>query len=65
MTTNNRPSHIAWLVEGEGDNAKWTEIGAQWPHKKGEGYALDLKAIPLTGRLVIMPRRDKPEKEGA
>ncbi len=65
MTTNNRPSHIAWLVEGEGDNAKWTEIGTLWPHKKGNGFNLDLKALPLTGRLVIMQRRDKSEKEGA
>lgn len=65
MTTNNRPSHIVWLVEGEGDTAKWTEIGVLWPHKKGEGFTQELKAIPLTGRLVILPRRDKSEKEGA
>ena len=42
MTTNNRPSHVAWLVEGEGDKSTWTEIGAMWPNKDGQGFQLNL-----------------------
>ena len=37
MTTNNRPSHVVSIVEGEGDNTTWTEIGAMWTHKDGKG----------------------------
>lgn len=41
MTTNNRPSHTVSIVEGEGDNSVWTEIGAMWPHKDGKGFQLN------------------------
>ena len=65
MTTNNRPSHTVSIVEGEGDNTTWTEIGAMWPHKDGKGFNLSLKAVPVTGRLVIRTRKEQSEKEGA
>lgn len=64
-TTSNRPSHVVSIVDGEGDNATWTEIGALWPHKDGRGFNLSLKAVPLTGRLVIRTRKEQSEKEGA
>lgn len=64
-TTSNRPSHVVSIVDGEGENATWTEIGALWPHKDGNGFNLNLIAVPVTGRLVIRIRKDKSEKEGA
>lgn len=65
MTTNrkpNRPSHTLFMVEGEKDNAIWTEIGALWKHAQGDGFNLNLKAIPVaaSARLVILPRKAKP-----
>lgn len=40
MTTEhkNRPSHGVYIVEGEGDNAYWTKVGAAWAHKDGDGF---------------------------
>ncbi|MCZ8259317.1 MAG: hypothetical protein O9333_04230 [Beijerinckiaceae bacterium] len=59
---SNRPSHSAYLVEGEGENAIWTEIGALWAHEDGKGFNLSLKAIPVDGRIVIRARKPKAEQ---
>jgi hypothetical protein len=56
-TTAKRPSHTAYVVEGEGDKTTWTEIGAMWSHDDGKGFTLTLKALPLTARLVIRKRK--------
>jgi hypothetical protein len=61
-TAKTRPTHTAFMVEGEGKNAKWNEIGGMWPHKTGKGYTLILKAVPINGRVVILER---DHKEGA
>jgi hypothetical protein len=64
-TTNkpNRPSHTLFMVEGEGDAALWTEIGALWKHSNGDGFNLNLKSIPMArdARLVILPRKAKEQ----
>ena len=54
-----RPTHTAYAVDGEGDNATWTEIGALWPHEDGKGFNLNLKALPLGSRIVIRERKAK------
>ena len=66
-TPNKRPSHAAYMVEGEGDNATWTEIGALWAHEDGQGFNLSLKALPVSGRIVIRQRKakDTQAKESA
>ena len=66
MTTpkpSNRPSHTVFMVEGEKDNATWTEIGALWAHAKGNGFNLNLKVVPFSkdARLVVLPRKDKEQ----
>lgn len=60
MTTKNKPSFIAYTVEGQGKQASWTRIGAAWPHQHGEGLNIDLGALPINGRIVLMP----PKEEG-
>jgi hypothetical protein len=68
-TTNqpNRPSHTLFMVEGDKDDATWTEIGVLWSHAKGGGFNLSLKALPMAreARLVILPRkaRQQPQQE--
>ena len=56
-----RPTHTVFLVEGDGDKAFWNRIGAAWEHQDGDGFSLELVAIPLTGRLVV--RKAKPQQE--
>jgi hypothetical protein len=56
-----KPTHEAFVVTGEGDNAFWTKLGAVWPHDDGKGYNVDLIALPVSGRLVIRERKAAKE----
>jgi hypothetical protein len=62
-TQKSRPTHSVFVVEGEGDSAFWTKIGAAWSHEDGEGYNITLTATPMNGRLVVRTAKitDKPE----
>jgi hypothetical protein len=62
----NKPTHRAYLVaEGDEDankKARWTEVGAVWPHGKGEGFDLVLPpGLAVTGRIVCMPVAEKAD----
>ncbi|KRR20997.1 hypothetical protein CQ14_35980 [Bradyrhizobium lablabi] len=59
----NQTPHGVFVVEGEGDNAYWSKIGAAWPHQDGKGFNIQLSSLPLDGRLVI--REPKAAKGGA
>jgi hypothetical protein len=58
-----KPSLIAYAVKerGKGKKAIWTKIGAAWPHGKGGGLSIELEALPLDGRLVLM----EPQEQNA
>lgn len=56
-----RPTHGVYQVNGEGDKARWTKIGAAWLHKDSKGANLHFDALPLTGRVVL---RELTEQEG-
>lgn len=66
--TPNRPTHEAYVVNGDGEKARWTKIGVGF--FKNEGMTLLLDAAPMNARLVIRPvkpatattevRHDKP-----
>lgn len=61
--TQKKPSHAVYVVEGEGDNAFWTKIGAAWQHQDGKGLNITLSALPLNGRLVVRdPKVDEEKK---
>ena len=54
---SNKPTLYAYAVKDRGRNQKaiWTRIGAAWPHEKGNGFTIELEALPLNfdGRLVL------------
>lgn len=64
QTNSRRPSHAVYLVEGEAESAFWTKIGAAWQHEDGDGFNLQLNALPLTGRLVVRKPKPQAEREG-
>ena len=44
----------------------WNKVGVAFPHKEGEGFNLQLNALPLDGKLVVLPpdpatESDEPE----
>jgi len=49
----NKPSHYVYVIEGEGDDAFFTKVGAAWRTKKGTGLNVKLTAMPVSGRLYI------------
>ncbi len=40
----------------------WTRVGAVWLHRDGQGADLILHAVPMTGRIVLRERTDKPDQ---
>ena len=60
-----KPTHRLYSVIGEGKNARWTEIGAAWPHRDGEGFSLTYTAIPLNGQIVMRPITDRNDEQEA
>ncbi len=64
MTTTRKPSYIAYAVNGEGKETSWTRIGTAWLQKSGEGFNIDLSAIPVNGRIILMPPKAETS-EGA
>jgi hypothetical protein len=63
MTTQNgNPANhlFAYAVEeydaGNGKKGKsWTRIGVAFPHQNGPGLSVQLRAMPLDGRIVLLP----------
>lgn len=65
MTTKStKPAYHVLVVEGEGEKAHWTKIGAAWLHENGEGFNIILTCLPLNGRLVVRKPKSEPAREG-
>ncbi len=62
MTTN--PNFIAYAVIDRGNDKKasWTRIGAAWAHKKGNGFIIQLEAVPVDGRVVLVVPKPQPAR---
>jgi hypothetical protein len=43
---------------------RWTRIGAAFPHKEGLGFNIELKALPMDGRLVLLPPDPDDNRNG-
>jgi hypothetical protein len=41
---------------------RWTRVGAAFPHKEGVGFNIELKALPVDGRLVALPPDPNDER---
>jgi hypothetical protein len=59
---SSKPTHTAYVVtepkEGSNRKAQWTEVGAIWPHKNGQGFDLVIPVgLSLSGRIVCRERK--------
>src|ERR1700750_2103626 len=60
MATNNKPAFEIFVVrEGSNKKSYFTKIGAAWPTKSGSGYNADLIALPVDGKFILLPPKDK------
>ncbi len=57
MANGQTPAFDVFTVQerGKGKDDWWTKIGGAWNNKDGGGISIDLQALPLTGRLVLLP----------
>lgn len=58
-----KPTHRLYVVTGSGESANWTQIGAAWPNKDGNGFTLTFEALPLSGRVVMRVITEKAAEE--
>ena len=58
-TKGKRPTHSAYTVREYGkDGKEWLKIGVAWQRSDGS-YDTQLYALPLDGRIVHRPIKDK------
>lgn len=65
-TANNNkskaPTHVAYQVKNLGeDRSIWTRIGSAWPHADGNGFNIQIEAVPLDGRITLRVASEKKE----
>ena len=42
--------------DNQGHKARsWTKVGVAFPHKEGAGFNIQLRSLPVDGRLVVLP----------
>ena len=44
------------LKVSKNEYARRTRIGVAWPHHEGEGFTVELDAMPLDGRFILVPQ---------
>jgi hypothetical protein len=66
MSTN-MPTLLAYTVKNRGKNKKaiWTRIGAALPHNSGPSFSIEIEALPVDGRLVLIPPKSDEEDAAA
>lgn len=66
--TKKTPNHLnVFTVEefekSDGSPARsWTRVGVAFPIKDRTGYSITLRALPLDGRLVLLPPDEETDK---
>ncbi|MCA9190014.1 MAG: hypothetical protein KDA99_30525 [Planctomycetales bacterium] len=59
-TSNKRPTHTAYQVrDNDGGRAFWIRIGSTWARNDGNGFNLQIDAVPLDGRVVLRVAGEK------
>jgi len=61
MTTKKKPAFEAFTVRESKGKSYFTKVGSGWPTKHGSGITVYLDALPVNGKLVLMPPKAKQE----
>ena len=57
------PTHRVYtVIQRDGQDDYWLNIGLAFPHKDGSGFNIVLQALPLDGKIVC---REITEDDGA
>ena len=56
------PSHSAYQVrDSQNGKSFWTRIGSAWAHADGQGFNIQIEALPLDGRITLRVASEKKE----
>jgi hypothetical protein len=62
----NAPTHRAYsVIQREGQDDYWLNLGLVFPHKDGSGFNIILQAFPLDGKIVCREITDEDRDEPA
>lgn len=64
MSANKKPTHNIYVVQGEGESARWIKLGAAWPNQDGLGFSLKVDALPIAGRIVMRTVKEQEATGG-
>jgi hypothetical protein len=51
-----------WTGADGVEQASWMRVGVAFPNKDGKGFNLELKAFPVSGKLVIREYEPRPKE---
>jgi hypothetical protein len=56
------PTYQAYtVIKREGQDDFWLNVGAAFEHADGKGLNVILQALPIDGKIVLRPPKDKDE----
>lgn len=58
-----RPTHEVFMVVGDDKKSRWTKVGIAFTNKDGKGFNIFLDAMPLSGRVVVLPIKEKDKAD--
>jgi hypothetical protein len=59
VATNSQPSHRVYVVvQREGAEDFWINVGAAFSHSDGKGFNVIVQALPVDGKLVLRVPQD-------
>lgn len=54
MAKSVKPSHEAFVVNGDGEGAQWLKVGAAWQHDDQKGFNVSLvPGVAVSGKIVL------------
>jgi len=60
------PTHRVYtVIQREGQDDYWLNLGLAFPHKDGKGFNIVLQALPLDGKIVCREVADDDAAEPA
>lgn len=51
--------------KGGEKKTRWVRVGVGFPLRNGNGFSILLDALPVNGKLVMMPPREREESGGS
>jgi hypothetical protein len=45
------------------EQSSWTRVGVAFPHRDGKGFNVELRALPIDGKLVLRKHEPKADNQ--